>query len=131
MNAHVGITVNEPAAPTFPIVYAMRLSLKGSPVEGYADGDLVYLNTIEEPDVGDLVCVHLRNGHCYMMTTEMALPAEMWSQMPYRENPDSEVHALFVGRVLGDPDPRLRTLKLEDCWAIHVCTGKLDQEAAA
>lgn len=126
MNARAHPTI-EPAAPVFPPIYGMILNLNGRAVDGYEEGDVLEIDTRFLPDVGDLVCVHLRNGHCYMMTTEMALPAKMWSQMPYRENPGSEIHALFVGRVLGDPDPRLRTLKLEDCWAIHVCTGKLDQ----
>ena len=118
-------------APTFPPQYAMVLRLSGAAVKGYEDGDLLRIDTRYRPDVCDLVCVHLRNGRSYMMRMEFDLPSGAWERMPYREHPKSEVHALFIGRVLGDPDPRLRTIKLQDCWAIHVCTGKLDQETAA
>lgn len=126
MNAHTELA--EPIAPVFPPIYAMSLKLNGATVEDYAEGDLVKVDTSEEPKQGDLVCVHLRSGKSYMMIMEFALPPHMWARMPYRENPKSEVHALFVGKVLGDPDPRVRTIALQDCWAVHRCAGKLTPE---
>ena len=88
-------------APTFPIVYLMELSLDGSSVEGYAEGDLLLINTIEQPRAGDLVCVHPRNGCAVMMVLEMDLGHNAWERMPYREAPGSEVRALLIGKVLG------------------------------
>jgi hypothetical protein len=130
MNAHTQIT--EQPAPAFPPVYAMVLNLNGSTAEGYTDGDLLKVDTQFLPDVGDLVCVHMRSGNSYIMRMELALPPDMWERMPYRENPKSEVHALFVGKLLGqEHEQKCRTIPLQDCWAIHVIDGKLSPEECA
>lgn len=116
----------EPAVPVFPIVYAMQLNLNGSQVDGYEHGDLVLINTLEEPQAGDLVCVHPRKGGAVMMVLEMGLGPTTWERMPYRENPKSEVHALLIGKIFGTE--RTVSIKCEDLWAVHKCDGKHEPE---
>ncbi|MGB3501874.1 MAG: hypothetical protein WBA44_09635 [Mesorhizobium sp.] len=121
MNAHSPIVA---AVPVFPVVYAMRLNLNGSHPVGYEDGDLVLINTLEEPKAGDLVCVHTKRSGAVMMVLEMGLGPGTWERMPFKERPDSTVHALLVGKVLGTD--RILTIECQDLWAVHKCDGKAD-----
>ena len=120
MNA---ITAIEPDAPTFPIVYAMEVNAPNGAGD-FDHGDLLLFNTIEEPVAGDLVCVHPRKGMAVLVVLSMNLSFRVWERMPYREHPESDVHALLAGHILGTD--RAFNVKCEDLWAVHKCDGKAD-----
>lgn len=120
MNA---ITPIEAAAPVFPLVYAMELDAPHGAGE-YGHGDLLLINTLEEPRHGDLVCVHPRKGGAVMIVLHGNLGPGTWARMPYREHPESDVHAIVAGRILGTE--RKFVMKAEDVWAVHKCDGKAD-----
>lgn len=126
MNAHVGITVNEPAAPIFPIVYAMSLNLNGATVEGYEHGDLVLFNTLEEPEAGDLVCVHPKRSGAVMLVLTMGLGPTTFDRMPWVSAPGDDVVPLVVGTIMGTD--RQVAFKATDVWAVHKCDGKADPD---
>lgn len=129
MNAHAGITVNEPTAPVFPIVYAMRLNLNGSQVDGYEHGDLVLINTLEEPEAGDLVCVHPKRGGAIMLNLTMGLGPTTFDRMPWVAAPDDDVVPMIIGTILGTD--RQVAFKATDVWAVHKCDGKADPKDCA
>jgi hypothetical protein len=122
MNAHTEISI-ESAAPQFPIVYAMEVNAPNGAGD-YQHGDLALFNTIEEPQAGDLVCVHPRKGGAVLVVLELGLGPNTWERMPYREHPESEVHALLIGTVLGTT--RRVSVACQDLWAVHKCDGKAD-----
>lgn len=120
MNA---ITAIEPAAPTFPIVYAMEVDAPNGAAE-FEHGDLLVFNTLVEPAAGDLVCVHPRKGGAVLVVLEMGLGFRAWERMPYREHPESDACALLLGHILGTSIPY--SMKCEDLWAVHKCDGRAD-----
>lgn len=109
--------------PTFPIVYAIELNAPNG-AAGYKHGDLLLLNTIEEPTGGDLVCVHPRVGGALMVVLTMGLPPFAWERMPYREDPKADTSAILCGTVLGTTQSV--QFLLHDLIAVHKCDGKAD-----
>lgn len=120
MNAHVDEAL---IAPVFPIAYAMRVDAPNGAGEFQHD-DLAVFNTVEEPEAGDLVCVHPRRGGAVLVVLTFGLGPNTWAKMPYREHPKSEIHALMIGTILGTD--RQISIACQDLWAVHKCDGKAD-----
>lgn len=116
----------EPTAPVFPIVYAMQLNLNDATVEGYEHGDLVLINTLDEPEAGDLVCVHPKRGGAVMLVLTMGLGPTTFDRMPWVAAPGDEVIPMIIGIILGTD--RQVAFKATDVWAVHKCDGKADPD---
>lgn len=114
----------EPTAPAFPIVYATQLNLNGSQVDGYDDGDLVLINSIEEPQAGDLVCVHTKRSGAVMIVLNAGFLPHAWERMPWVPSPRDEVEPMIVGTLFGAD--RQLAFRASAIWAVHKCDGKAD-----
>jgi hypothetical protein len=125
MNA---ITAIEPAAPVFPLVYGMILSLNGATVDGYEEGDIALMSTLEVPHAGDLVCVHTKRSGAVMLVLDMDLGLDVFERMPWVKNPGDELEPLIVGTIFAGT--RRLTLKASSVWAVHKCDGRQKPDEA-
>ncbi|NQW09544.1 MAG: hypothetical protein HQ481_06655 [Alphaproteobacteria bacterium] len=110
---------------TFPELYAMKLS-GDCLAPDLMDGDEVKFSSVEPPVVGDF-CIFImqpelvpRGGmQCIIKRMVMAPPP--YVKLPFRENPQSEVHALVMAEQL---NPRRQfMIKCEHLLAIHKFVG--------
>ena len=134
--------VRRPAAPeaksivpfpgaTFPELYAMKLS-GDCLAPDLMDGDEVKFSSVEPPVVGEF-CIFImrpelvRPGGMQCMIKRMVMAPPPYVKLPFREHPDSEVHALVIAEQL---NPRRQyMIKCENLLAIHKFVGVQNQRA--
>jgi len=119
-------TAHPQQAPVFPLVYAMRF-VGRSTCGAYRDGDLMAINTLEEPLAGDVVCVHLKEGMAQLMYLAMPLAPGMFDRMPWQPGHAEEIIPAIIGHGVSGGFMQFRAT---DVWAVHKCDGKHDPDMA-
>lgn len=118
---------HSPAAPQFPICYAMRFT--GHSACGvYNEGDLLAINTLAQPEPGDVVCVHYRQGGAVMMTLDMPLAPGTFDRMPWAPRHADEPVPVISGAGLAGG---YMMIKATDIWAVHLCDGLYEPDVDA
>lgn len=110
--------------------YALILDAPSLNGPEYRHGQKLLFSRSAPVKTGDLCAIEFVNGQRVLAHLETVLPDYVLAELPYPENPNSEVHHCLIATVLGDESGKSLSVKAKHIASVHRCVGHYAAEVS-